>query len=768
MVQVDPTVVSPPIAARRRRPLRTHWLPVALVALLAIVTLHAYAVPLSQIGIFSAYIVIGVTVPGMLWWRALSGMPRWPAVDLAAGTALGYALEVLAYIPLRCLDVPQAFLAWAGVTYFLFTVVPGLRRHWVTRREPVQPPLGWSWTMAGLIGFAILYSAVTVFRGHGLSWPRNGAPYVDIPWHLALAGEIKHHLPAMLPYVVDEALRYHWFVYADLAATSWATGLELQTLLLRLSLMPMIAAFTILIAVVAYRLTGRWWTGVATVVITFFVTAPNPYAWTDAMVPSQPGPALPWLSPTQAFGALLFVPLVLLVIDLMRRPRGSSGRWALTAVLMLAEAGAKATFLPLLLAGVVLILAVHLFVRRRVHRAAVMLAGLCLGMMAFAHLVVFQGESQGLRVAPFDLIRGQEARLPPGAGLLPSGQDGSPALLLLVAIHVVSWAAVWGVAVALPRRRPWRNDPAVVLLAGVGMAGIGATSVLGHPGLSQVYFLTSAAPYLTILAAAGLSVTLPWERPWATVVLSGAAGGASVWAVQSWVATTPPWNADVLAARAVPYALLMGAAAVVALVLPLTGRRGLVGVVVPIFALGCGLYSGCAQRLQQLGDIAEPVRRSGPEWLQIPDGGVRAARWLRDHSSPADLIAVNAHCRSWTGTCDNRHFWISAYTERRVLVEGWGYTLSANSRASLSGPPGLGLPGFQRPTRLADNDAAFLDPTRETVGKLGDTYGVRWLFVDDRYPVRTDALGRLAALRFRAGRCWVYEVTEPHRARQGT
>ncbi|TMR21994.1 hypothetical protein ETD86_13290 [Nonomuraea turkmeniaca] len=762
MVQVYPPAVVPPVRALRARPLSSRRLPVALVVLLAIATLNANGVPLPEIGMFGAYIVVGVTLPGMLWWRALSGTPRSPVVDVAAGTALGYALEVLTYIPARWLDVPQAYLAGAGVTYLLFCAVPSLRRHWPARGESVRAPLGWSWAMAGLVGFAILYSAATFFRSHGLTWPGNGAPYVDMPYHLAMAGDVKHHMPAMFANVAGEALHDHWFVYADLAATSWATGLELQTLLFRLSPIPMIAVFTVLIAVVAHRLSGRWWAGVAAVIIMTLAAAPHPYGWTGAVVPSGGGGTLPWLSPTQTFGALLFVPLMLVLIDLVRHPGGRHGRWVLVAVLMLAEVGAKATFLPLTLAGATLVLTVHLIVHRKVHRAAAVLTGLCSVLVAFAQIVVFQGEDKGLRFSPLHIMRWHEAGLGPDAGLLLPGQDESPVLLLLVVtIFVVSWAAIWGGAAGLLHRRKWVRDPAVVLLAGVGVAGTGAACVFGHPGLSQGYFLMSAAPYLTILATAGLTATLPQKRPWLVVLPALAAGAAATWAVRSWVATARPQGGDVVAERMIPYALLVGVPAVVALVLVLAGRRGLTWCAVPVFALGCALYSGGVLRLSPLGSTAEPKQTTDPERPHVPDGGVTAARWLRQHTSPDALVAVNAHCRAPAGSCDNRHFWISAYAERRILVEGWGYINGANSRAALMGKPGMGAVPFEDPQRLADNDAAFRDPTTETVGRLRDTYGVRWLFADDRYPVRTAELGRVAALKFRAGHCWVYELTDP-------
>ncbi|NUO96719.1 MAG: hypothetical protein HOW59_02175, partial [Nonomuraea sp.] len=457
MVQVCAPEVVPAVPARRTGALRL--LPALFAASLAVTALASGGVPLSDMGVFGAYVLLGLTVPGTLWWRALSGTPRSLAADVAAGTALGYALEVLTYIPARWLDVPYAYLAWAGATYLLFCTVPALRRHQAARGGTVRAPLGWSWAMAGLAGFSILYSAVTFFPGHGLTWPGNGAPYIDLPYHLAMAGDVKHHLPAMFANVAGEALHDHWYVYADLAATSWTTGLELQTLLYRLSPVPMIAAFTVLVGVLAHRLTGRWGAGVASVAVMFFVVAPDPYGWKGGIVSSAGEAALPWVSPTQTFGALLFAPLVLVLADLVRHPGGRHGRWALVAVLMLAEAGAKATFLPLTLAGVTFVLVLHLIVHREVHRAAAWLTGLGLALVAFAQIVVFHGEDKGLRFAPLHFMRWHEAYRVSGAGLLLPGKEEAPVLVLLVvAIHVVSWAALWGGAACALRR--WRPDRA--------------------------------------------------------------------------------------------------------------------------------------------------------------------------------------------------------------------------------------------------------------------------------------------------------------------
>lgn len=61
--------------------------------------------------------------------------------------------------------------------------------------------------------------------------------------------------------------------------------------------------------------------------------------------------------------------------------------------------------------------------------------------------------------------------------------------------------------------------------------------------------------------------------------------------------------------------------------------------------------------------------------VALPLSRVDAARWVRDQSAPGDVLATNVHCLATgpDGYCDPRSFWLSAYAERRVLVEGWGF-----------------------------------------------------------------------------------------------
>jgi hypothetical protein len=139
-------------------------------------------------------------------------------------------------------------------------------------------------------------------------------------------------------------------------------------------------------------------------------------------------------------------------------------------------------------------------------------------------------------------------------------------------------------------------------------------------------------------------------------------------------------------------------------------------------------------------------------------GGQAAARWLRDHSDPDDLVATNVHC-AYPGVrfCDHRSAWVAGFTERQVLLEGWAYTSRTATEAEKQGVPTL-LAAFWDPERKRANDWAFKWPTARREKVLRDRYGVRWLFADTRFQVDTTQLDRVADLVHRDGDYAVYRL----------
>ncbi|MFG1964011.1 hypothetical protein [Nonomuraea sp. NPDC049028] len=741
------------------------WVPVGLVGLVAVAALVWRGVSVRDIAAFGGYIGIGVLAPGTLLWRALARGRGSLAEELAAGLALGYAVEVLAYIPARAVGLPLLVLVWPVTVIAAFVAVPRLRRHWrsgTAGREWM--PLWCAWALAGVVCYLVVWSTLSFYGGHGLTWPGNSTPYVDMPYHLALLGELKHHMPPTVPTVLGEPLSYHWYVYVEMAATSWVTGIEPQTLLYRLSMLPMMVAMVVLVAVLARRLTGRWWAGVAAVFVTYFAFSPELYRGASNLFTSRSMFTV-WTSPTQTFGALLCVPVVLVLVGYLRRERTGWGGWVLVGVLSAALTGAKATFLPLLLGGLVLVLVVRRWTRpalvgventptepwsrpapvdvkntptERWSRPALVGIGIMLAGLAFAQFVVFGGQRQGLVLAPFASMR-------PVWGLV---MDLGPKQVArasvwpiagLMGIHLICLACVWAGVLGVLARRAVLRDPGMLLLLGIGAGGIGAVVLLGHPSASQYYFLEGARPYLSIASVAGMAAC-GRERGFAAAKWWAALGAGLAVGVRVLLGPDVPVHG--LFPLALPYLVLVGVVAAVAL------RRG--PVVLAVVAVLTG-YAVPATLTQGVGPSSH--HEAPPPVRMVPQGALEAGRWLRDHSSPDDVVATNAHCRpvGWK-VCDSRHFWVSAYSERRVLVEGWAYAQSTMSRSEPFGISYLALP-FADQARLAANDAMFRQPSAENVARLVREYGVKWAFTEN-----DTALDGFATLRFRSGQCSVYEL----------
>jgi len=165
------------------------------------------------------------------------------------------------------------------------------------------------------------------------------------------------------------------------------------------------------------------------------------------------------------------------------------------------------------------------------------------------------------------------------------------------------------------------------------------------------------------------------------------------------------------------------------------------------FAIGLGLLTGPVQALDldskvRAGDLASDTPAG-----EIAPGGISAATWLREHSSPDDVVATNSHCRfPAPRRCDHRAFWISAYSERQMLLEGWSYTSRSSELAARAGVP-VPFLSYWKPDVLMANERAFLKPTRDRLNQLRRKHHVRWLFVDKRFGVDLAALERLADLR---------------------
>jgi hypothetical protein len=752
------------------------WTPAAAAAVVCGAVLVAFGTPVGAVALYAVYWVATAVVPGTLLWRMLRIPPRSALEEIAAGTALGLAVQVFGTFVLGRLGwPPHLALLWCLAVVVACLAVPGLRRLWRSEAtEPVPPWMSWSLVAASLA--AVWWTANSSFRRNPLDavpgFPGQyfaTAPYIDMPFHQSLAAAVLRGGDGF-PSVPSVPLRYALMVYEHLADAARWTGVDLTLLVMRLHTVPLLVLAVVLCGVLAHRIAGSAGAGALGGVLGYLTNPPSLFH--DVYGPFATIAALnggTFRSPTQTFGQPVFHVLVLLLVVLMCERAASRWAYAAVAVLAFVAGGAKATFLPTILCGLVLALLVGWAVRSRRAMVPITLAGV-VGVAFLAALVLVLGtNSRGLEISDGTNLL---SRLPVSGALGPLAQ--LDVRVTAIALVVAIWATgVIGMLAALVLRR---RDISVWFVAGIGAAGVGATILGEHPGLSQAYFLRGVWPLLGVLAAVGLVELCrrAGARHIAWPGLGAALAAGLALAVLVRRETTLPTvftgRSVTYAELAAPVAIVVGAGLVAGVAAAAVLRAGGTGTPAPARAarartapvwlgllVSVGLVQGAAFTEVAVSGLAPQPTPPRGEGTSIPVDGAEAARWLRSRSDPSDVVVTNMHCLgpvSYDARCASRHFWLAALAERDVLVEGWAY--SAPSPEVAPGFTGISDP-FWDPDLIAANDAAIYAPSARTVEWLR-SHSAEWVFVDRRVAPESPELDEYLDLVLERGRFAVYRV----------
>jgi hypothetical protein len=449
--------------------------------------------------------------------------------------------------------------------------------------------------------------------------------------------------------------------------------------------------------------------------------------------------------------------MTLAFLDLLHADSAVPRRhWLLVILLLFGCAGAKASLLPLLITGGLVAVAGTAIVSRRLDRKAALGLSVAVIGLFLADLLIYRGSTGGVVVGldalrVFDVIHATGAETAGGAALLIMP-------IAALSIALVLWSFLWaGTYGLLVRGKASLSDPRILWLAGVCAGSLGAVSLLLYPGLSELYYIRGAASAFGVLAAAGIAAAVPPRSRHlpliACVAVAAILGAVAVQVVAAIGPSSAPLlstdHLRVLPLIILPIVALLGLASLVYLVIRFAARKWTVlQGAAPLLLIALVMGFSFPNVVVLLRSPFTDAPASGPA---VPGDGITAARWLRDHSDPNDLVATNLHClgpADTSPTCDHRNFWVTAYSERRVLVEGWAYTSKTSDPTA----------AFWDPSLLAANDAAFTNPSAAADAELYNAYGVRWLFADLRI-ANQESIGRYADLRYLNGDFAVYELT---------
>ncbi|MDQ3629606.1 MAG: hypothetical protein M3419_12505 [Actinomycetota bacterium] len=725
--------------------------------------LTARGVGVLDVLVFSGYVALGLVLPGTLLWRLVAGDRARPFVsDVVFGTCLAYAVELFWYLGVRAAGVPLLVVVWP-VLVVGASLLPRWRARLWRPRDVHRMPGAWSWGMTAIVLVTVVFLARTAWRFLVIVPPGLLSPNQDLVYHLSLVGELRHHFPVASPVVDGEPLYYHWFLHAEIAASSWVTGIEPAVLLLRLSLVPMIVLTLLGAALLAGRLTGsaRWGLLAPVLLVVGGVASMAPTSLStdhDLWLSSRM-----YISPTIAFAHLLLVPVLALGMRLLSTDVPAPRRlWVAMALALGALSASKATVLPCVMAGFLGVVVTGAL-RGRLERRALALFAVSAVVFLVARRLIYGSQARGVGWDPLVTYETDAAKL----GLAERAESAGLALAVLMLVVFLVQQLSFAAGIVGLVRGQWRDSHAQFLV-GAAVAGTVASFTFAANASAQLHFVRTTPVVFAVASVWGLTVLMPRDRPLrlphllvATAVVAGALASA-VQALNEQGVIGLRAHASVWG-LVQPYVLAATGVLVLVAACAWASRRwphwrGTTGVAAVVACLGLGLPSLTGLAVDVARDPVPPTAPAAREPQMIGTGGIDAARWLRAHSDPEDLLATNRHCQetAGVGTCDNRMFWLSAYSERRVLIEGWSYQVRTATRAAASGERACCLP-FWDPRRLRTNNVAFRGVPR-AVDTLRDTYGVRWLVLDRRSPYRLDRLRELADVRYRRGDYVVLEL----------
>ncbi len=508
----------------------------ALVGTTAVALWLLTGVRVDEIVRFVAYELGFIVLPGWLVYCAAVVPAGGRLRQIVFGWSLGYLLEILAFFVSAASGVRPLLYVYPIVVGLPAAIVARRRarasraledREATTRRVPVGPV----WIGSLLCSVLLVYAAAVAFSQTPL--PRDvgvGATYADdTVFTISIAAEALHHWPVTLPMVSGQALHYHLFSYMHMAAVSQVTGIDLSVVVLRLYEVPLLLLLTLLIIYAGKRIGGRWSVGLAAVVVVVFCGELD--AFSGGAQWRFDDSFFYWLLASHTFllGLTFFLPAVLVVGDLIARPKPSARRplavWALLGAFVVGCMGAKSYGVISLAAGLAVFVLWQLVRHRSINRAALLALALCTAVDFLANVFVFRWSAGGAHVDPLTTLERMPGVNDLGAYLQRLwGINYVPAVLgVPFGTFGLLGIPILGVAVLLRYKR-LTLSPAESWFLSLFLAGLPALFLLSQSGLSQLFLLFFGLVPGAILAASGFMLLLgsqtPRERITAPVIVA--------------------------------------------------------------------------------------------------------------------------------------------------------------------------------------------------------------------------------------------------------
>ncbi len=653
------------------------------------------------------------TLPGAALVRHI--FPRPGLFQIAIiGTTLGLGLLAIGGLISQITGVFEA--RWIPSAFaLLLWAVPKRAKKAEVEAHPSFPKLGILGSLAALA--TLLPSLWTALKVQRTAWDGWYQLHHDLTFQMALVGEVSSRIPTEFPWI-GETLSYPWLFHSAMGVWASTAGATAGSIVLNAWPILYVGLMPAIISVTAWHLTRRSEVAFAAPVVFTLV-----HGLVFGVGLSQQYPLFQ-VSPTRDFAHLFMLLAVLSLYRLLAPGKIQPFNWWWLTVLCLSAfvtTGAKSSSLPLILGAVVGAICV-LVASRLWHWShfAVLFALVTSSVLAFLVVTPVRGHNDAVIIAPLSFTHDPTVDLPSAA--------------MSVGVLLVAILGMW----FLLGKSSSENWLAASFTVGVCLAGLAGVALLGHPGLSQLYFWQGAQP-LFVIGLAWAGSLLFREHGWRAAI-----GALMIFVVGHllWALFPIPW----LVAMSV---LLM--ALVTALVLHRAGleKSTMLHWRLPMWAsiAATAAFLSLAPQVIQIpkayvgGSVADSSTPGAIHASQL-----EAYEFIRANSGKYDKIISNKHCYNGTlesSDCDGRWFAAAAFAERRVQIEGWAYTPK--------GPDSVWVRD-----RIVINDEFITNPSLSGTRELLED-GVMFVFVDKREPFSPD-LGSFGSLEYEGEWALVYSL----------
>jgi len=683
------------------------------------VALLVTGVDLQTVFLLISILLIQIVTGAVIWALLRHGSRVSPLELLGMGFVIGSLSSLLSNQVL--IRTPMSGLAWLLPSVFLVFALFVFRRRlrFATIASPERREIiGMS--LSVLLGFIFLLPSVLAIRIEG------GFPYGryagDLIFFENLAQGLSRFGPTDNILLANEAVRYHWFVYAWQGALSNAAGAEPFIVLTRaLPLVLLLAVASLAVAWAASLSTVKWVPALAGLLVTV-----------GGFVGAQQGVVLNFDSPSNAYASALLLAFAIGLVPLLHMQ--SPSFWPSLLVLTViagSTVGSKASHAAVLAAGLVLLSIVALRYDRRT-QFRIWLITLTSGV---AMAVVYWWTILGLVPGNNQLSLGD-------AGIRAStfqGLDPFPTTLgtwLGTAVLILAILPRWMGIGWLVWNPVTRYEPTTVLGVGIGIGGLFAVTVTSSGGTNEVWFAVAATSVIGVLSAVGIGsalrgVTLRELVP--AIVFAGittvAVFVAYALAVTSGASVL--WRGPVLAW--ILAGLFGGVIAAFRTFRQVSATNWFAWTTLILLLVGIGARAGGTSLWQFL---APPIQASlateitlkndrdvtlvANTWPVSASEFLNPLQWNVAYQPAAEWLAANAEPSDVIGTTNPySEAVLSATTGLRMYVAGIPYVNGYTNQQ--------GFTAFER--RLSNIERLVSQPSEETVEELRNEQ-VRFLWID--------------------------------------